>query len=238
MYCKKSLLVLLGLAGMMLTATPASAALVFEGVVDLTGTGLGAVDTVLTIQETGRGSDGVESGAVGWNGTADVASGPDVKTGGSQTQTILALGPVDALRVVFNPNEPGEADGQSIRLDDLMLTLFSSSGSVLFTSGVFAPTNFADAGQGTGTSGFSFLLDALQTATLNLALSATGAGARYGLSAQASLASGGPETFFITQDVSAVPLPAALPLLAGGLGGLGVLSWWRKRKDKRQSLAA
>ena len=39
-------------------------------------------------------------------------------------------------------------------------------------------------------------------------------------------------------SVSAVPLPAALPLLAGGIGGLGALSWWRKRKERRQALTA
>ena len=38
--------------------------------------------------------------------------------------------------------------------------------------------------------------------------------------------------------VSAVPLPAALPLLAGGLGGLGVMGWWRKRKERRQGVTA
>ena len=33
-----------------------------------------------------------------------------------------------------------------------------------------------------------------------------------------------------TVKISATPLPAALPLFAGGLGGLGLLGWRRKRK--------
>jgi hypothetical protein len=33
-----------------------------------------------------------------------------------------------------------------------------------------------------------------------------------------------------TAEVSATPLPAALPLFAGGLGALGLLGWRRKRK--------
>jgi len=218
-------------------AQPAHASLVYEGVINLTGTGLGAVDTVLTIQETGAG-DGVESGSVSWTGTADAATGPDVKTGASQTQTILALGPVDALRVIFNPNEPGNAAGQAITLDNLVLSLFSGSGSVLFTSGIFTPITFLDAGQGTGSAGFAFLLDSAQTTSLNVALAGGGLGSRYGLSAQASDATGGPETFFIAQDISPVPLPAALPLFATGLGALGLLSWWRKRKEKRRAVAS
>jgi hypothetical protein len=32
-----------------------------------------------------------------------------------------------------------------------------------------------------------------------------------------------------TFDVVATPLPAALPLFGGGLGALGLLSWWRRR---------
>lgn len=38
-------------------------------------------------------------------------------------------------------------------------------------------------------------------------------------------------TFRVSEiQVEAVPLPASLPLFAGGLGGLGFMSWWRKRK--------
>jgi hypothetical protein len=38
------------------------------------------------------------------------------------------------------------------------------------------------------------------------------------------------ESFQILGTTSAVPLPAALPLFAGGLGGIGILSRWRKRR--------
>jgi hypothetical protein len=32
-------------------------------------------------------------------------------------------------------------------------------------------------------------------------------------------------------DMSATPVPATLPLFAGGLGALGLLGWRRKRKN-------
>jgi hypothetical protein len=35
---------------------------------------------------------------------------------------------------------------------------------------------------------------------------------------------------FTVSEVGATPLPAALPLFATGLGGLGLLGWRRKRK--------
>ena len=41
-----------------------------------------------------------------------------------------------------------------------------------------------------------------------------------------------------TPAVSSTPLPAALPLFATGLGGMGCLAWWRKRKDSKCKNAA
>jgi len=35
-----------------------------------------------------------------------------------------------------------------------------------------------------------------------------------------------------TESPSAIPLPAALPLFATGIGGLGLLGWRRKRKAR------
>jgi hypothetical protein len=45
-----------------------------------------------------------------------------------------------------------------------------------------------------------------------------------------------PGGFAIEVDASAVPLPAALPLFATGLAGLGLLGWRRKRKTPTESL--
>lgn len=35
----------------------------------------------------------------------------------------------------------------------------------------------------------------------------------------------------LTYDASAVPLPAALPLFGSGLGAMGLLNWWRRRRS-------
>jgi hypothetical protein len=45
-----------------------------------------------------------------------------------------------------------------------------------------------------------------------------------------TVSNGDTYTFQFRSDVDAVPLPAALPLFATGLGALGLLGWRRKRK--------
>jgi hypothetical protein len=47
----------------------------------------------------------------------------------------------------------------------------------------------------------------------------------------------GVATIAFQSDPIATPLPAALPLLAGGLGGMGVFARWRKRRTE-QAIAA
>ena len=76
-----------------LTAFAASqgmAALIDATDPDLSGTGLGAVLTIVTADDTGAGADGIETGCVSWDGTADVladctsgfeGSGGDESTG-------------------------------------------------------------------------------------------------------------------------------------------------------------
>ena len=42
----------------------------------------------------------------------------------------------------------------------------------------------------------------------------------------------------VGKSVAQTPLPAALPLFASGLGGLGLFSWWRKRKARTNAATA
>ena len=183
--------------------------------IDLTGTGLGIAQTILTI--TSPGNTTTESGSVFAMGAAQATSGDTVAI--NQLQTFS--GSASNLRIVFNPAEP-QNDSDGIILQSLVLTAFDAAGNTRFTSGMFTPVPLTATEAGTGKSGFAFKLDAGQAAQLDTAINSFGA-TRIGLQATALDATGGHETFFLT----AVPEPETWALFVAGL--LGVAGMVRRR---------
>lgn len=49
---------------------------------------------------------------------------------------------------------------------------------------------------------------------------------------------GGSASSRVSDAIGPTPLPAALPLFASGVGGLGFVGWWRKRRVRPAKLAA
>ena len=110
-----------------------------------------------------------------------------------------------------------------------MLTIYSPAGAVLFTASTTGlPHTFVDTMTGVGNSGFVFGLTATEAATAQGFFGSTNL---IGLSASASDATGGPETFFVanTGTPRVIPEPASLLLLGSGLAGLGAWRWKKGR---------
>jgi hypothetical protein len=196
--------------------TLANAHLVFVDSVDLGGTGLGAVDTILTMN--GQGSNTSESGKVSWNGTSNVvvgdptgvggplaggawtAAGSTSMTGINHTVTLSDAGwtPGRGLGIVFNPAEPGPTGGaaNAITLQQMTMTIYGADGSVQFTAPWSeGPLTLLAVDPGTGNSGYLFVLDQAETNALNH-VAGVGLNSHVGLFAYATNAQGGNETFF------------------------------------------
>lgn len=241
---------LLKVSALGMLAMPFAAAradLVFGGIVTVGGTGLGTVNTVLTIQDnpTEQGCVGYTSGGdVTGNFTTSNQSGctagtnTDVKTGSSQTQTrsLTDAGITSGsnFAILFNAAEPS---GNSISLDGLVASFYNATTGALLFSAVYTgtnPLNFPTTQTGTGNTGALFTLNSTEAAQLQSFITSLGAAnVRVGLGASAgnpNSAEGGNETFFIFNSGAAtvVPEPSTVVLTASGL--LGMVGVIRRRR--------
>lgn len=217
-----------------LVAGAANASLTLSGPEDFQGTGLGSVNTILTISSPG--STSTETGQVGLAGGAQFISG-NALTGASQTQTRsfadLSVTSAANLRVVFNALEPGNAADNGITLSALQLNVYNAAGTqALFTANLDRSYTFADTRTGAGNSGFVFKLTDAEAAELQPVFASSD---RVGLAATATNATGGFETFFVanaTTPVAAIPEPETYALMLAGLGVLGGIARRRNKSSK------
>lgn len=217
----------LGLAAVAaLTGVPAlaSAQLVYLGPNVSSGTGIGTVNTVLTVQ--GKGNSTTESGCVTLSGFNTCAGfGTDAKNGASQTGVRSISGVTGSnLRVVLNFDEPANASGGT--LNNAVVTLFSGSNSISSTP-FSSPITFNNTFNGIGQSGFLFGLSASDATLFQSFINANADTDNFmiGIGATLSDVTGGPETFYTgiastNPPTSTVPEPGSMALMGTGLVGL------------------
>lgn len=222
----------------------AFASLILTSPTPFTGTGLGTVPTILTIQDSPS-----EIGCVGFTGTGSTynasgvctGSNADVKTGASQTElqplSAAAGGAITSaanFAFIFNVDQPKAGP---ITLTGAEVAFYTSTGTFLYESNglscaglASSPTcTFPTTFSGIGKSGFEFQLDAAQQAAATAAGAFASSSNLVGLSASANLSDGGPETFYLLNANGGgggggggkVPEPSSIFLSAIGLAFLG-----------------
>lgn len=205
--------------------TAAYAALDYLGTADLQGTGIGAENTVLTIQSPRNTAS--EKGSVGLDADGRQITSGNVLKGNSQTR-VRSFGSVGItaasdLRIVFNAQEPGHDADSSVTFSDLVLNVFSPTGALLLSTSAFTPRTFDSTRTGVGRAGEVFGLDETEAAQLQTVAGKGLTSDFLGLAATVNNATGGPETFFVTSAgglpplISLVPEPRTLALFAAGM---------------------
>lgn len=219
------------------TSVTANASLVLSSQVPVSGTGLGSVNTILTVQSQGNSTTeagcvafGPGQGAIG-SCFGTVATGGSEQTGASQTQT-RTVGQSGAtsgatFAIVLNAVEPA---GNPITVDNLSVRFYTSAGAELYTASLASPVTINNTLTGTGNAGFLFVLDATQAAQATAAGAFANTSNVIGLAASLSQATGGPDTFFVGNIAAAGnPIPEPTTVITGA-AGLLLVTLFRKRR--------
>jgi len=225
-------------------ASASYASLIPLGAVPSSGSGLGAVDTLLTF--TSPGSTSSETGCVGAGAGGSVVTGsaacPSATFAGGNEQAVNGIFSTSSvgftnfgnLQLIFNASEPGGAT--DITLNNLALTIYNSAGMLQQTHTLASAYAIADAFAGVGNAGYGFTLDAAQAAAANALLTANPGSTFYiGAAANATNATGGHETIFIrtTGQDSAVPEPSTMVMLGSGILLVSFSSLRRFRRETK-----
>jgi hypothetical protein len=224
----------------------ARADLVLVGTVTVGGTGLGTVNTVLTLTELRQQHDrtgmrGTERGRrlyrVNRSGCLrgrrnDRRSDRAHRKRKRERSPKRASPPAPTSPSCSTPsNQPGTPS----RCNTLSANFYNNAGTLLYTATYTGgPHNFLTTQTGTGNTVEMFTLDATQAAIVQGLITAnTAAGVRVGLGNlgwKSAPAQGGPETYFIFNNGAATvtPEPSTVVLMATGL--VGLVGFVRRRR--------
>jgi hypothetical protein len=222
------------LAAAGLLSSPARAELVFMSNTDLTGQGLGATTTALTLQSPG--STTTESGGVLFGGTTFGNAGQQSNT---FTLSTLGITSTSQLALVVNLSEPNSESPPSVTTalsplaananlaNTITLNVYSQTGTLLTSFSTASGQTLDQIASGIGGSGLVFGLTPDEALSLDALLAQTAGTEVFTVGATFTNASGGLDAIQAAA-ITGIPELSTWAMMMVGFAGIGFVAYRRR----------